>query len=81
MVYTMKHNQEMISMLGKNWLTATEAAEIVGCSTGRIRTLCAKGLLAAEKVGPRAWMIERKSAEFVAKNPAKTGRPRKNPKK
>jgi hypothetical protein len=71
----------MISMLGKNWLTATEAAIVIGCTTGRVRAMCGNGLLRAEKVGPRAWMVEKKSAEEIAKNPAKTGRPRKNPKK
>lgn len=68
-------------MLGKNWLTATETAGVIGCSTGRVRTLCKEGVLSAVKVGPRAWMIDRASAEKIAKNPAKTGRPRKNPKK
>lgn len=68
-------------MLGKNWLTATEAADVIGCTTGRVRAMCKKELLSAVKVGPRAWMVDRASAEKIAKNPAKTGRPRKNPKK
>lgn len=68
-------------MLGKNWLTATEAADVIGCTTGRVRALCGDGVLKAEKVGPRAWMIDRRSAEELARRPSKTGRPRKFPKK
>lgn len=68
-------------MLEKKWLTATEAAGVIGCTSGRVRTMCKNGLLSAVKVGPRAWMVEKNSAEKVARNPAKTGRPRKVPKK
>ena len=63
-------------MLGKNWLTIKEAAELVGCSTSRIRALASKADLKAVKVGERAWLIDRKAAEKMQETPAKTGRPR-----
>ena len=67
-------------MLEKNWITVTEAATIVGCSASRIRALCAEALLKAEKMGPRAWLVDRNAAEKLARTPARTGRPRKNQK-
>lgn len=65
-------------MLENKWVTATEAANLIGCSSAHVRFLAASGDLVCEKVGPRAWLIDKKSAEQIAKNPAKTGRPRKN---
>ena len=65
-------------MLENKWMTATEAANLIGCSSAHVRYLADKGDLVCEKVGPRAWLIDKKSAEKMAKNPAKTGRPRKN---
>ena len=64
-------------MLENKWMTATEAANLIGCSSAHIRYLAANGDLVCEKAGPRAWLIEKRSAEKMAKNPAKTGRPRK----
>jgi hypothetical protein len=68
----------MIAMLENKWMTATDAATLIGCSTAHVRYLAKNGDLICEKVGPRAWMVEKKSAEKLARNPAKTGRPRKN---
>jgi excisionase family DNA binding protein len=68
----------MIKMLENKWLTATEAANLIGCSSAHVRYLAIAGHLNAEKVGPRMWLIEKKSAQNLAENPAKTGRPRKN---
>lgn len=71
----------MIAMLGKNWLTITEAAVIVGCSAQRLRKLAAEKQIKAAKVGERVWLIDSKSAQDLANNPAKTGRPRGSKKK
>jgi len=65
-------------MLEKSWITASEAAAIVGCTSSRIRALCKDSILKAEKIGPRVWLVDRQAAEKLAANPAKTGRPRKN---
>jgi hypothetical protein len=70
----------MPTMLEKSWVTASEAANIIGCTASRVRAMCAEAILKAEKVGPRVWLIDRKSAEKIAKQPTKTGRPRINPK-
>jgi excisionase family DNA binding protein len=77
-VLPIQDNLRMIRMLEKKWLTASEAAILIGCSTSRIRALSREGSLKAEKVGPRAWLVDKKSAEELAKTPAKTGRPRKS---
>lgn len=67
-------------MLQNKWMTSTEAAELIGCSSAHVRFLAIEGHLVGEKVGPRMWLIEKKSAQNLAKNPAKVGRPRKNSK-
>ena len=69
-------------MLGNNWLTVSEAATLIGCSAQRLRVLAAEEKIKAAKVGARVWLIDRKAAQHMAANPAKTGRPRgvkKNP--
>jgi excisionase family DNA binding protein len=66
----------MIAMIDKNWVTVKDAAEIIGCSNGHIRHLIDDDKLVAKKFG-NCWAIERKTAEKVARTPAKTGRPRK----
>ena len=67
-------------MLEEKWCTTTEAAEIIGVSTSRVRSMCASGLVACQKIGPRVWLIDRTSAEKLAVQQPSTGRPRKNPK-
>lgn len=68
-------------MLENKWMTSTEAAELIGCSSAHVRFLANEGHLTGEKVGPRMWLIEKKSAQDFAKKPAKVGRPRSNLKK
>jgi len=78
LVSSLKHNQEMIKMLENKWITTKEAAELIGCTRAHVSYLADKGQLVAERVNPRCWLIEKKSAQEIAKIPAKTGRPRKN---
>lgn len=61
----------------EKWITISQAADIVGCSTQRLRVLAKENKLRCEKVGS-VWLVERKNAEDMARNPPKTGRPRKN---
>lgn len=65
-------------MLDKNWITVVEAAEIVGCSPQRIRELALDNKIKASKLTGKCWVVDRKEVEKMAKNPSKTGRPRKS---
>lgn len=64
-----------------DYVEPAKAAEIIGCTSGRIYQLLRQsppefsGLL---PIGKNRYLIPRKEVERVAKNPAKTGRPRKN---
>ena len=62
----------------QNYLTAAEAAELIGCSDARVRQMIRSGEIAAEKLSPRMWIIAKKEATRVRDLPYKTGRPRKN---
>jgi excisionase family DNA binding protein len=66
----------MLRMLENKWITITEAAAIIGCSTAHLRFLAISEKIKSTKVGPRLWLIDKKAAEKMAKTPAKTGRPR-----
>lgn len=59
-------------------VSVTTAAQIIGCTVGRVRQLLRSGELRGEKLGERAWAVSRVHAEKIAKKPASTGRPRKN---
>lgn len=59
-------------------VSATDAAEIIGCTTGRVRQLLRDGMLRGQKLGKRAWAVSRVDAEKLATKPATTGRPRKS---
>jgi len=74
----MNHNQGMIAMPENTWISTTEAANLLGCSRAHISWLVKKQYLVGEKINPRCWMIEKKSAQDLAKTPMETGRPRKN---
>ncbi len=78
LVSAMKHNWRMIAMPENNWISTTEAANLLGCSRAHISWLVKKEYLVGEKINPRCWMIEKKSAQDLAKTPMETGRPRKN---
>lgn len=62
-----------------DYLTTEQAAERIGCTPSRVSQLRRddqfKGVLV---LGPRYVLIPRKEVEKFAKEPQKTGRPRKN---
>lgn len=58
------------------YVSATEAAEIIGCTRVAVWHMLNRGRLVGEQVGGR-WLIKRKEAERARDNPAPLGRPRK----
>ena len=64
----------------QNWLSCDEASDIIGCTADHVRFLARQGQLQAQKFGERTWLIDKESAEKVANETPKTGRPRKNDK-
>jgi hypothetical protein len=68
-----------VDMKKMGLITVEKAAEIIGCTVGRVRQLLlySKGELEGQKWGT-AWMVQQKSVERYAKKPQKRGRPRKN---
>lgn len=63
-----------------NYVSVPEAAEIIGCTQGRVHQLRDEGQITGEKVNGRAWLLLRKDVEKIANTKAATGRPRLNPK-
>jgi excisionase family DNA binding protein len=59
------------------FLSVNEAAELIGCTDGRVRQLLIDGQLKGQKLHARAWVVDRDSADKYAKNTSKVGRPRK----
>lgn len=66
----------MATVAFENHVSVPEAAEIIGCTTGRVHQLIADGTISGEKVNGRAWLLLRKDVERIAKKPRTTGRPR-----
>jgi excisionase family DNA binding protein len=58
----------------KNLLTTTEAAAEVGLSPQTVRALICTGVLKAERLGKRSYIIKRSDLKYVKKRP-KRGRP------
>jgi excisionase family DNA binding protein len=58
------------------FVTVEAAAELIGCTDGRVRQLLRNGDLPGEKLSERVWLILRKDAEKYALIPYKTGRPK-----
>lgn len=65
-------------MLGK-FLSVKEAANILGCTEGRIRQLVIAKTLKAERFNKKALAIPLESLEKYKKTPITTGRPRLRP--
>ena len=62
-------------------VSVTDAACIIGCTTGRVRQLLLNGNIRGKKLGEREnapWLVSKVDAEKMARRPATTGRPRKN---
>jgi excisionase family DNA binding protein len=65
----------MSTVVGQ-FVSVSEAAEILGCTDGRIRQMLRAGEIEGIKLNERAWAIPKKAAEKAAKNTPTTGRPR-----
>lgn len=60
-----------------DWVSVTKAAEILGCTTGRVRQLLGEKRLAGEKLdGTKIWMVSRESVEKYGVEELPPGRPR-----
>jgi excisionase family DNA binding protein len=59
------------------YLTVQQAAEVIGCTGGRVRQMLLAGELQGVKFNARAWMIPKKSAAKMARTPRPVGRPKK----
>jgi hypothetical protein len=57
-------------------ITVHEAAEIIGCTDGRVRQLFYEKTLKGDYFGGRAIAISRSAAREYAKRPRSVGRPR-----
>jgi len=70
-------------MLGKNYLTVTQAAELAGVTVSYVRLLLRTEKIKGEKFGERAWVIPVNELEKLKNSPTgKHGKPRigkKNP--
>lgn len=61
-----------------DYVNPPDAAEIVGCTKGRIYQMLRDGdFTDLLQISEKRFMIGRKEVEKVAKNPSSTGRPRK----
>lgn len=67
-----------VSILNDKYCSVDEAAEIIGCTDGRVRQLLRAGELKGVKINARAWVVETKDASRVADIEHKSGRPRSN---
>ena len=59
-----------------NFLSVAEAAELIGCSDGRVRQMLRAKELRGQKLHHMAWVVEKRDAERMAKKTYTTGRPR-----
>ena len=59
-----------------DFLSVTDAAELMGITTGRVRQMLRDGSLSGKKIGLRAWLVSRESAAKSIREPASVGRPR-----
>ena len=62
-------------------VSVTKAAEIIGCTPGRVRQLLLDGEMRGKKLDDNEqapWLVSRVDAEKLKRNPSTTGRPRKH---
>ncbi len=62
-------------------VSVTDAATIIGCTSGRVRQLLLDGQIRGKKLSETdnsPWLVSKVDAEKMARKPAHTGRPRKN---
>jgi excisionase family DNA binding protein len=58
--------------MAQEWITADEAAQIVGVTPHQIRHLLREGVIRGQKFN-RSWMVDRASAEAYAATERKPG--------
>jgi hypothetical protein len=63
---------------GREYISTREAADVFGCTMGRIRQLALAGELWSGLVHGRALVYDKAEVEEKAKRLPSTGRPRKN---
>lgn len=63
-------------MIQGKFVSVTQAAQQLGCTTGRVRQLLIAGIIEGQKLTPRSWAVKTSSLDKVAKIPHTTGRPR-----
>lgn len=82
MVIKLKAMSTMDLLDLRKYMTATQAAELIGCTTGRVRQLIKEGKIAgAEKAYNFGWVIPIVEVTRIRDSESATGRPRKNSKK
>ena len=65
-----------MSLSARKFLSVEEAADLLGCTVGRIRQMLRAEELKGEKLNERAWAVDREDAEKAARKPQERGRPR-----
>ena len=61
------------------YVNPTQAADIIGCTEGRVYQLNREGRFKDRlPIGKNRFLLSRREVEKIAKSPAKTGRPRIN---
>lgn len=65
-----------MAILNNKYCSVAEAAEIIGCSEGRVRQMLREETLAGFKAHERAWLVEVKDAKRVRDEPSAVGAPR-----
>jgi excisionase family DNA binding protein len=58
-------------------ISVDDAATLIGCSADHVRRLCRDGLIAAQRLGQRVWLVDAQSAKEFASNRPAIGRPPK----
>lgn len=70
----------MIDFPMPKFLSVEEAANYIGCTSGRVRQMLRNGDIQGQKVHERSWIVPESEAAKVKENTHKVGRPRKNKK-
>jgi hypothetical protein len=65
-----------VELKPKPYISVKDAADILGCTEGRVRQLLDAEVIAGTKLHERAWAVERKSVEAYARREITVGRPR-----
>lgn len=67
---------QSVQIKPKPYISVSDAAEVLGCTEGRVRQLLDEKKIEGEKLHERAWAVDRKSVEAYSKREITTGRPR-----